>query len=83
LQQNSDSVKVENEVDVVSEGDSTDMKSNDEAYTPLLTFSIQKAEPEVGHVSFLTLYWLLVFLCMRDCVCERERERGVIRYNFS
>jgi hypothetical protein len=54
LQQNSDSIKVENEVDVLSEGDSTDMKSNDEVYTPLLTFSIQKAEPEVGHVFFFS-----------------------------
>jgi hypothetical protein len=50
LQQNIDSVKVENEVDVLSEEDSTDTKSEDEVYMPLSTFSIQKAEPEVSHV---------------------------------
>jgi hypothetical protein len=46
-------MKVENEVDVLSEGGSTDMKSNDEVYTPLLTFSIKKAEPEVGDGFFV------------------------------
>ncbi|PNF26354.1 hypothetical protein B7P43_G01757, partial [Cryptotermes secundus] len=43
---NSDSVKVENGMDVLSEGDSADTKSNNEVYTPLLTFPMQKAEPE-------------------------------------
>jgi hypothetical protein len=50
LQQNSDSVKLENEVDVLSEEDSTDMKGEDEVYIPSSTFSIQKVEPEVRHV---------------------------------
>jgi hypothetical protein len=50
LQQNIDSIKVENEVNVLSEEDSTDMKSEDEVYMPSSTFSIQKAELEVSHV---------------------------------
>jgi hypothetical protein len=50
LHQNIDSVKVENEVDVLREEDSTDMKSEDEVYMPSSMFSIQKAEPEVSHV---------------------------------
>jgi hypothetical protein len=50
LQQNIDSVKVENDVDVLSEEDSTGMKSEDEVYVPSSTFSLQRAEPEVSHI---------------------------------
>lgn len=57
LQWNSDSVKVENEMDVLSEGDSADTMSHDEVYTPLLTFPMQKAEPEVGHAFFFEILY--------------------------
>lgn len=57
LQLNSDSVKVENGMDVLSEGDSADTKSNNEVYTSLLTFPMQKAEPEVGHVFFFEILY--------------------------
>jgi hypothetical protein len=48
LQQNISTVKVENDIDVQREDDSINMEI-DEAYIPL-TFSIQKAEPEVSHI---------------------------------
>jgi hypothetical protein len=82
LQQNSDSTKVENDVDVLNEGGSTDMMSNDVVYTPLLTFSLQKDEPEVRHVFFNVVF--VGDVSLHVSVCEKERERsGVIRYNFS
>jgi hypothetical protein len=49
-------MKVENYVDVMSEEDSTDVKS-DGVYT-LSPFSIQRPEPEVS-LNFGCLWWLL------------------------
>jgi hypothetical protein len=74
-----DSIKVENEVDVLSEGGGSDMMSNDVVYTPL-TFSLQKAEPEVRHVFFNVVF--VVYVSLHARLCEKERS-GVIRYNFS
>jgi hypothetical protein len=52
-------IKAENDVDVLSEEDSTDMKT-DEVYIPS-TFSIIKTEPEVSLVFRLLFFW---FVCV-------------------
>jgi hypothetical protein len=48
LQQNIDIVKVEHNMDILNEDDSTSMSSGD-VYIPS-AYSITKAEPEVSHV---------------------------------
>jgi hypothetical protein len=50
LQQDVDRIKVENDVDVPSEEDSSGVKT-DEVYSPS-TFSIKMAEPQVSLVLF-------------------------------
>jgi hypothetical protein len=56
LQQKNDSIKVENEADVLSEEDSTDKKNNYEVCMPSSALSIQRSEPEVSHAFWEVLY---------------------------
>jgi hypothetical protein len=63
LQQNIDTVKVESDMDALSEVDPIDMNS-DEVYFPP-EFSIIKAESEVSLVSrSFSLLWLFIHVCM-------------------
>jgi hypothetical protein len=68
LQQNIDAMKVESDIDAVSEVDPTGMNT-DEVYVPS-EFSIIKGESEVSLVLrlFSLLCWLFVCVCMYSFV---------------
>jgi hypothetical protein len=62
LQQNMDTIKVENDVDGMSEEDCVGVKT-EEVYIPS-AFSVKKTEPEVSLVSRRVLWCCFMYSCM-------------------